>query len=393
MFEQLPTPPEDQIIGLMRQFRNDPREHKMDLSVGVYANEKGETIILDAVKKAEQHLLETQSTKTYVGMAGNLSFVQAMQAIVFGENKPTHIQGVQTPGGSGALRLIAELVKTHKTHSRIWLSTPTWPNHAALLKASGAEIKHYPYYDAKNQCVDFEAMRATLNTLSTDDIVVLHGCCHNPTGANLSHEQWDEVAALAQQKGFLPFIDMAYQGFGENLETDAYGVRQLANHVKEMVIAVSCSKNFGLYRDRVGCAFVMGRNEAETETAFKQLQTEARSMYSMPPDHGAAVVDIIWHDDTLRQQWLAELRHMTQRMQALRQQLAQKLKQATQSSRFDFIAQQQGMFSLLGLTPEQVTTLREKHAIYIVGDGRMNIAGLQEANLDVLVDALLDVIQ
>lgn len=392
MFANLPVPPEDRILGLMRQFREDPREHKIDLCVGVYANEKGETIILDTVKEAEQRLYDTQKTKTYVGIAGDPAFNQAMHQIVFGEDYPTdRIRAVQAPGGSGALRLISELIGRHKPDSRIWLSTPTWPNHAALLNVAGMPIGYYPYFDYDTKTVDFEAMKAALKTMGPQDVVVLHGCCHNPTGANLSNEQWDEVAQIAVDTGFFPFFDVAYQGFGDDLVTDAYSVRKFADTVEEMAVATSCSKNFGIYRDRVGCAFIMAKHSAEADVAFKQLQTVARSIYSMPPDHGAAVVSIIWNDPALRQRWYDELEAITARMLGLRKMLAEKLHMATGSGRFDFIADHRGMFSMLGITAEQVVELREKHAIYIVGDSRMNIAGLRTDLMDTLANALVDV--
>lgn len=394
MFHNLPVPPEDKILGLMRQFREDPREHKIDLSVGVYANEKGETIILDVVKEAEKRLFDTQTTKTYVGIAGDPAFNRSMHEIVFGEDYPAErIRGVQAPGGSGSLRLIAELIGRNKPDSRIWLSTPTWPNHAALLNVAGMPVDYYPYFDYETKSVDFPAMKAALQKLGPQDVVVLHGCCHNPTGVNLTAEQWDELADVAVETGFFPLFDVAYQGFGDDLETDAYGVRKFAGSVEEMAVATSCSKNFGIYRERVGCAFAMGKNAEEADVAFRQLQTVARSIYSMPPDHGAAVVSIIWNDPELRQGWLNELETITRRMLSLRKLLADKLRAATGTHQFDFIAEHRGMFSLLGITPEQVIALREKHAIYLVGDSRMNIAGLREELMDTLVAALVDVTQ
>ncbi len=394
MFSNLPTPPADKIISIIKQFREDPRPEKMDLSVGVYANEKGETIILDTVKLAERYLLENQKTKTYVGMAGDLEFNQAMQEIVFGDSAShDRIRAVQATGGSGALRIIAELIGRQRPDSRIWLSSPTWANHRALLNVADMPIGTYPYFDFASKGVDFDAMMSKLRTMGPQDVVVLHGCCHNPTGANLSVEQWDELTAVAVETGFFPFIDMAYQGFGENLEKDAYGVRKLAENVEEMAVAVSCSKNFGIYRERTGCSFIMGKNVSESDVAHAQLQTTSRGIYSMPPDHGAAIVKTIWHTPELRQQWYGELETMTARMTALRAQLSQQLSQAKGSDQFNFITEHKGMFSLLGITEEQVDKLRDQHAIYVVGDSRVNIAGLQEARMDTLVHALVDVTQ
>ncbi|MGB1011945.1 MAG: aromatic amino acid transaminase [Thiolinea sp.] len=393
MFANLPVPAEDKILGLMRRFREDPRDNKMDLSVGVYADEKGQTIILDVVKEAEKRLLAKQTTKTYVGLAGDPTFNRAMQEIVFGEGSSEQlIRGVQAPGGSGSLRLIAELLGRHRPDSHIWLSTPTWPNHQALLNTAEMPVSHYPYFDPETKSVDFAAMKATLSQLGPNDVVILHGCCHNPTGANLTKAQWDEVAQIAHDTGFFPFVDLAYQGFGDNLEEDAYGTRKLADTVAEMAVAVSCSKNFGIYRERVGCALIKAGNEQDADVTFKQLQSIGRSIYSMPPDHGAAVVSIIWHDPELRQRWFDELNAITARMLNLRQSLADNLRAKLGTDQFDFLAEHRGMFSLLGITAEQVEALREKHGIYIVGDGRMNIAGLQEERVEEFAAALADVI-
>lgn len=393
MFADLPVPAEDKILGIARQFRADPRENKMNLSVGVYANEKGETIILDTVKEAEKRLLEQQTTKTYVGLAGDVSFNQAMQEIVFGEDNANNdlIRGVQAPGGSGSLRLIAELIGRNRPQSRLWFSTPTWPNHEALVGVGDMAINYYPYFDEANNAVDFEGMKAALSQLGPDDVVILHGCCHNPTGVNLTQAQWDEVIAIAQQTGFFPFVDLAYQGFGDDLNTDAYSTRKLAASVDEMAVAASCSKNFGIYRERVGCALVKAKTADNADVAFKQLQKIGRGLYSMPPDHGAAVVSIIWNDPALRQQWFDELSAITDRILSLRKSLAEQLHTKLDHGRFDFLAEHRGMFSLSGISPEQVEQLREKHAIYMVGDGRMNIAGLQEERIGELADAIADV--
>ena len=257
---------------------------------------------------------------------------------------------------------------------------------------SDTPANYYPYFDAENKSVDFEGMKAALSQLGPQDIVVLHGCCHNPTGANLTQAQWDEIAELAKTTGFFPFVDLAYQGFGDGLEEDAYATRKLAATVEEMAVAVSCSKNFGIYRERVGCALVKAKSEENAEVASKQLQKIGRGIYSMPPDHGAEVVNIIWNDPELRQRWYDELNAITARMLNLRQTLAARLREKLGTGQFDFLAEHRGMFSLLGLTSEQVDTLRDKHAIYIVGDSRMNIAGLREQRIDELVDALADVI-
>jgi len=394
MFETLPQPKPDAILAQMAPFKDDARPEKMNLGVGVYMNDKGETIILDSVKEAERRLLDEEKTKTYVGLAGDLAYNQAMQEIVFADAVAAdRVYGLQAPGGSGALRVLAELMARMRPNAKVWLSDPTWPNHYALLQTGQVEIGTYPYFDPETCSVDFDAMAAKLRTLGPDDVVVLHGCCHNPTGANLTPAQWDELAEIAVETGFLPFFDVAYQGFGDGLDEDAYSIRHFAATVKEMLVAVSCSKNFGIYRDRVGCAFVMGANAETAKLANDNIQNIARGMYSMPPDHGASVVRILWQDPALRQQWLDELKAMCARMTSLRTQLAESFRQHSGSDRFDFIAVHRGMFSLLGLTPEQVSRLREEHAIYMIGDSRVNIAGIQEQNIERLVKAVLAVTQ
>jgi len=390
MFESLSSPKPDAILAQMAPFKDDPRADKMNLGIGVYMDDLGNTIIPNSVKLAEQRLLDSENSKTYVGLAGNVSYNQAMKEIVFGDAAPEgRINGMQTPGGSGALAVLAELMGRMRPNAKVWLSTPTWPNHAALLTKGSIEIGEYPYFDPETCSVDFDAMAAKLRTLGPDDVVILHGCCHNPTGANLTNAQWDEVAEIVKETGFLPFFDIAYQGFGDGLEEDAYGVRHFANTVDEMLVAVSCSKNFGMYRDRVGCAFAMGLNEETAAVAYANMQNIARGIYSMPPDHGASVVSIIWQDDELREQWKSELKVMSDRMTSLRTQLAESFRKHSGGNKYDFIGVHRGMFSLLGLTPEQVETMKKDHGIYMISDSRINIAGVQEENIDRLVKAVL----
>jgi len=392
MFESLTSPKPDAILAQMAPYKDDPRADKMNLGVGVYMDDLGKTIIPAVVKLAEQRLLDSEDSKSYVGLAGNVSYNQAMKEIVFGDDVPKdRIHGMQAPGGSGALSVLAHLMARMRPNAKVWLSTPTWPNHAALLTAGDIEMGEYPYFDPKTCAVDFEAMAAKLRTLGPDDVVILHGCCHNPTGANLTNEQWDEVADIVKETGFLPFFDIAYQGFGDGLEEDAYSVRKFANTVDEMLVAVSCSKNFGIYRDRVGCAFAMGANAETASVAFANMQNIARGMYSMPPDHGASVVNIIWQDDALREQWKSELKVMSERMASLRSKLAESFRRQSGEGRFDFIGVHRGMFSLLGLTPEQVDKLKKDYGIYMISDSRINVAGVQEENIDRLVEAVLAV--
>lgn len=392
MFETLTAAPPDKIIALMGQFREDPRPGKIDLGVGVYKDAKGNTPIMAAVREAEKLLYERQSTKTYVGMAGDPLFNAAMIGLVFGEDADrARIRAAQAPGGSGALRILAELIARAKPGATVWLSDPTWPNHVPLIRAAGVTTKEYPYFDAATGTVRFDAMMEALKKAAPGDVVLLHGCCHNPTGANLDHGQWEAVAELFVSRGLFPFVDLAYQGFGDGLEEDAFGVRLLASRVPEMAVAASCSKNFAVYRDRVGTAFLLGKGAAEADIAYSQLLSVARGMYSMPPDHAAAAIRIILEDKGLTASWKSELETMRQRMVSLREGFADALRRQSNSDRFDFIARHRGMFSRIGATPEQVEKLRAEHGVYMVGDSRINVAGLPEDRLDTLAASIISV--
>ncbi|MBN9078058.1 MAG: aromatic amino acid aminotransferase [Rhizobiales bacterium 65-79] len=391
MFEMLTAAPPDKIIALMGQFREDPRPGKIDLGVGVYKDAKGDTPIMAAVREAEKLLYERQSTKTYVGMAGDPLFNAAMIGLVFGDGADrARIRAAQAPGGSGALRILAELIARSKG-TTVWLSDPTWPNHVPLIRAAGVTTRDYPYFDAATGTVRFDAMIAALKGAAAGDIVLLHGCCHNPTGANLDHGQWEAVADLLVSRGLFPFVDLAYQGFGDGLEEDAFGVRLLASRVPEMAVAASCSKNFAVYRDRVGTAFLLGRNPAEADIAFSQLLSVARGMYSMPPDHAAAAIRIVLEDGKLTESWKSELESMRRRMVLLREGFADALRRQSNSDRFDFIARHRGMFSRIGATPAQVEKLRKEYGVYMVGDSRINVAGLPEDRLDTLAASIVSV--
>lgn len=392
MFETLTVAPPDKIIALMGQFREDPRPGKIDLGVGVYKDAKGSTPIMAAVREAEKLLYERQSTKTYVGMAGDPLFNAAMIGLVFGKDADRErIRAAQAPGGSGALRILAELIARAKPGATVWLSDPTWPNHVPLVRAAGVTTKEYPYFDAATGMVRFDAMVEALKKAAPGDIVLLHGCCHNPTGANLDHAQWEAVADLLVSRGLFPFVDLAYQGFGDGLEEDAYGVRLLASRVPEMAVAASCSKNFAVYRDRVGTAFLLGKGSAEADIAYSQLLSVARGIYSMPPDHAAAAVRIILEDKSLTASWKEELETMRRRMVSLREGFADALRRQSNSDRFDFIARHRGMFSRIGATPQQVEKLRSEHGVYMVGDSRINVAGLPEDRLDTLAASIISV--
>jgi len=389
MFEVLQQAQPDKILALIALHRDDPRPTKIDLGVGVYKDAAGATPVMRAVHEAEGRLLAGQATKSYLGMAGDEAFNRAMAAVVFGETADaSRIRGCQAPGGSGAVRILAELLRLARPDATVWLSDPTWANHLALIQGTGLKIRRYPYFDETSGLVRFDAMVEALQAASPGDIVLIHGCCHNPTGADLSLRQWLALAELFGQRSLFPFVDLAYQGFGDGLDEDAAGLRLLAEALPEMAVAVSCSKNFAVYRDRVGVALLLGRSKAEAEVAAGQLMGAARAIYSMPPDHGAAVVRIILSDPGLRADWQAELTSMRERMQGLRVKLAEALRRATNSSRFDFLTQNKGMFSRLGLDAAQVEELRLTHAVYMVGDSRINVAGIPEDRVDDLARAI-----
>jgi aspartate aminotransferase len=389
MLEALTAPAPDKIIELMGLYAADPRTDKVDLGVGVYKDAHGNTPIMRAVKAAEQKLWQAQTTKTYVGLLGDLGFVDAMRALVFADAVPAdRIAGAQTPGGTGAVRQLLELVRIANPEAVVWYSDPTWPNHPAILNYLGIPSRTYRYFDAASRGVDFEGMLADLAGMKPGDVLLLHGCCHNPTGANLSLEQWRTLTELAVGRGVVPMIDLAYQGFGDGLDADVAGLRYMAGQVPEMLLAASCSKNFGLYRDRVGAAFAVTQAPNLTAVARGNLAMLNRLNYSFPPDHGAKLVEIILTDPALRAEWMAELEGMRQNMLTLRRGLRDALRRATNSDRFDFVAEHRGMFSRLGASPEQVARLREHDGIYMVGDSRVNIAGLPADGLDRLATAL-----
>jgi aromatic-amino-acid transaminase len=393
MFEALQPAPTDKILALIGLYRADARPGKVDLGVGVYKDRDGRTPVMRAVREAEKRLLASQDTKTYLGLAGDTGFNTAMIKLTFGDKADlSRIRGAQAPGGSGALRLVAELLQRSRAGATVWLSDPTWPNHLQVMRAAGLQVRDYPYFDAASGTVRFDDMLAALKVANSGDVVLLHGCCHNPTGANLNMEQWAKVADVLLERNLLPFVDIAYQGFGEGLDADAAGLRLLAGKVPEMVVASSCSKNFAVYRDRVGAAMVLARDGAQADLAVGQMLSAARALYSMPPDHGAAAVRIILADADLKKDWETELEEMRQRMLRLRIAFAEALRRQSNSDRFDFVASHRGMFSRLGLTEAQVERLRAEHAVYMVGDSRINVAGLPEDGMDDLAKAIVSVL-
>ena len=390
MFETLQKATLDKIFVLMAEYANDPRNNKVDLGVGVYKDEKNITPIMSAVRKAEQRMHEKANTKTYKGVVGNKEFSAAIVDLALAGSVPLdRVRTVNGAGGTGALSILMNVLSRARPGGRIWISDPSWPNHWPLAEQVGLKPHSYPYFDAKTRSVDFEAMIKTLDGLGPDDIVLLHGCCHNPTGANLSPQQWDRVAASLQKTGAFPLIDLAYLGFGEGIEADAYGTRKIVTSVPEAMIAFSASKNFGLYRERAGVAIAIAKDAASADIVSSQMQNVIRATISQPPDHGAEIVRIVLEDPELRAEWEAELDEMRNRMIRLRVKLAEAIKARSNSADFDFIAEHRGMFSLLGLPESVVQDLKVKDAVYMINDSRINVAGIPEDRVGELADALL----
>jgi aspartate aminotransferase len=397
VFETLKPLPPDAILGIMTLFRADPHAGKIDLSVGVYQDEQGRTPVLASVKRAEQAIIDAQDSKTYVAIAGNAGFNRGVEELVYGANHPALKAGrvvtVQTPGGSGGLSVAGHLLARAKPGAKVYLSDPSWPNHLPLLKLSGLTLENYPYYDFKKHRVDFDAMTAKLDTAKAGDIVLIHGCCHNPCGADLTKEQWQDLAGLCERRGLVPFVDLAYQGLAEGLEADAYGARLMAERLPEVVIVTSCSKNLGLYRERVGSASFVSATREQSQLALANAANVARGIYSMPPDHGAAIVAKILHDAELRALWVKELEEMRARLNSLRELLVGKLAARKTPMDFSFIAQERGMFSFLGISKEQVIRLREEFHVYMIESSRINIAGINHKNVDYVADSIAAVLK
>lgn len=392
MLNALHAQPQDKILQLIQMFKDDPRDTKIDLGVGVYKDATGLTPVMRAVKAAEKQLWETEKTKTYTGLAGEPAYAEAMQALLLDGVVPSdRLSAAATPGGTGAIRQALELINLASPDATVWLSNPTWPNHPSIIKYLGMKMAEYRYFDSESRGVDFDGMLADLAQVKAGDVVLLHACCHNPTGANLTLPQWAAVADLLEKTGAIPFIDIAYQGFGDGLEQDAAGMRLLAGRLPELLIAASCSKNFGIYRERTGILIAVSPRADMRAVVQGNLAFLNRQNFSFPPDHGARLVTMILNDPTLRADWQAELEEVRQNMLTLRETLAAELRRLSGSDRFGFLAQHRGMFSRLGATPEQVETLRRDHGIYMVGDSRMNIAGLNARTVPILAKAIIDV--
>lgn len=390
MFETIKEQPADKILMLMQAFREDPRDGKIDLGVGVYKDANGNTPIMRAIKTAEQQLWEAEQTKAYTGLAGDPGFADAMVALVLGDTVAReNVAAAATPGGTGAVRQAFDMVRMANPGARVFVSDPTWPNHLSILKHMGIETVMYRYFDAETGGVNFDGMMADLAQAGQGDIVLVHGCCHNPTGANLNVTQWQALIDLLNQTGATPMVDLAYQGFGDGLEEDAIGVRMIASQVPECLIAASCSKNFGIYRERTGLLMAVAQDGAARKLNQGTLNYLNRQNFSFPPDHGARLVTMVLTDETLRAAWQAELEEMRTGMLGLREQLAAELQRRSGSDRFGFLAQHRGMFSRLGASPEQVEKLRADSGVYIVGDSRMNIAGLNAQTVPLLAEAII----
>jgi aspartate aminotransferase len=392
LFQQLSRLNSDSILGLMAKYRADPASQKVDLGVGVYRDLSGNTPVLDCVRRAEREVLAAQTTKSYVAAAGREEFNTLVEELVLGPEHPARrekrARTVQTPGGCGALRVGAELIRAAAAAATVHLSDPTWGNHAPLLGSSGLKLARYPYYDAAAHGVRFEAMLQHLERAAAGDVVLIHVCCHNPTGADLTPAQWDTLAELLQRRDLLPFLDLAYQGFGSSLDDDAAAVRMIAQRLPEALVAISYSKNLGLYRERVGALISISENAGRADAVQSHVLQIARSIYSMPPDHGAAIAARIFADSNLRRDWLLELDAMRSRFREMRALLASNLRDTTAGGDFDFIAGQRGMFSLLGVSPSSVERLREKHHIYMTDDSRMNLAGIMPHNVRYVAEAV-----
>ncbi|WP_372804598.1 amino acid aminotransferase [Loktanella salsilacus] len=391
MFQTLKAQAPDKILSLMQAYKADDRDTKIDLGVGVYKDASGNTPVMRAVKEAERRLVAEQTTKAYTGLAGDPAFADAMIDLLLADTvQRDRIAAIATPGGTGAIRQALEMVKLAAPGATIWISNPSWPNHASIIKFLGLPLREYRYFDEATRGVDFDGMIADLSTVAEGDVVLLHGCCHNPTGANPTLDQWDQIIATLQKVQAVPFVDVAYQGFGDGLDQDAQATRKIAAAFPNVMIAASCSKNFGIYRERTGILMGIARDADEAKLTQANLNFLNRQNYSFPPDHGARVVTTILTDPALRADWEAELEETRNGMLGLRKQLADELRQRANDDRFDFIADHRGMFSRLGTTEAKVEILRADHGIYMVSDSRMNIAGLNAETVPILAQAIVD---
>jgi aspartate aminotransferase len=397
MFDSLPFAAPDAILGLMEAFKQDPNPSKINLSVGVYKDEQGNTPILACVKEAERRLLASEKSKGYLSIEGHPEYSVRVQELLFGPDDEvvTSKRAVtaQTPGGTGSLRVAADFLRKNFPKSKVWLSKPTWANHAAIFSAAGQQVESYAYIDASGRSLDFAAMTSALRQIPAGDAVLLHACCHNPTGIDPTPTQWREIAAIVHERGLLPLVDFAYQGFGAGLKEDSAGLRELAQPGRELLVCSSFSKNFGLYGERVGALTVMAASADAAQRALSQVRINIRTNYSNPPTHGAAIVATVLGDAALRQQWEQELAAMRERIHQMRRLFVETMRQKLPQHDFSFLERQQGMFSFSGLTNVQVDELRTRHAVYVVGNGgRINVAGMTRANMEPLCAAIAQVL-
>ena len=389
MFEMLQAAPADAILGLITEHKNDPRPEKVDLGVGVFRTAEGETPVLDVVKQAEQRLVDTQDSKAYIGTAGDPNFNAAMERLMFGSSVDAdRVATIQAPGGSGSLRVAAGLLLRARPDARMWVSDPTWANHIPLLGGAGLTLESYPYYDTQEHVIRIDEMLGALGKVDEGDIVLLHACCHNPSGLDPSEDEWTAIADLILERKLLPFVDMAYQGFASSLKDDAFIVRHLAGRVPEMIVSSSCSKNFGLYRDRVGTLSLLAADKASRDVVYSQLNNIVRTIYSVPPDHGAVVVSMILNDPDLKAAWRVELAEMRSRLREMRVLLNDALIEKAPNHDFSHLVRAKGMFCFLGISEDQVKRLKRDYGVYMVGSSRINTAGITAKNVNYLADAI-----
>jgi len=394
LFESLQAVSADAILGLIAEHKNDSRPEKVDLGVGVYRTEAGQTPVLEVVKKAEQIMVDTQDSKAYIGTAGAADFNAAMQALIFGDAAPVdRLATIQTPGGSGSLRVAAGMILRASPDTSVWASEPTWANHAPLLGGAGLKLKPYPYYDTEKHVIKIDEMLAALASVPSGDVVLLHACCHNPSGLDPSQGEWRAITDVIVERSLVPLIDMAYQGFAENLDEDAFLVRHMAERVDEMIVATSCSKNFGLYRDRVGTLSFLAKDTASRDVVNSQVNNLVRTIYSVPPDHGAAVVSLILNDGELRNAWVIELDEMRERLRDMKFLLNDALIEQAADHDFSHLVRATGMFCFLGITAEQVARLKKDFGVYMVDSSRINVAGITPQNVSYLAASIAATLQ
>jgi aspartate/tyrosine/aromatic aminotransferase len=393
MFEKLEMAPADPILGLTEAFNKDPNPNKINLGVGVYKDEAGSTPIMNSVRKAEKILLDTEKTKNYLPITGAPAYGKCVQELVFGKDSKVFAATAHTPGGTGALRVAGEFLKKFKAGAKVWVSDPTWPNHNGVFGAAGFTVGKYTYYNAQTRSLNFEGMLASMKAMAAGDIILLHACCHNPSGIDPTPEQWKQIAAVVKEKALFPLVDFAYQGLGRGLEEDAEGVRILVSATDEMIICSSFSKNFGLYNERVGAITIKGATQESTDKAASHLKTAIRQIYSNPPSHGGAIVATVMNNPELRKEWEGEVADIRQRIKLMRELFVTTLKAKGVKQDFSFLTHQYGMFSFSGLNDDQVKVLKEKYGIYIVGGGRINVAGMTKANMEPLCNAIAEVLK